>query len=113
MKRDIKLYLKDMLDNIDRIETFISNMSYDEFVEDEKTHLAVIRCIEIIGEACKKIPENIRNRYSQIPWKVIAGTRDKLIHAYFKIDLEMVWKVIKIDIPSITSALLDAYKSML
>jgi uncharacterized protein with HEPN domain len=101
MKRNILIYLKDIIENIERAENFIKNMSYDEFVQDEKTHYAVIRCIEIIGEATKHIPNSIRNKYPEIPWKDIAGMRDKVIHFYFGVNLERVWKTCKEDIPEI------------
>jgi len=99
MKRDISIYLKDILENMKRAERFVENMSYDEFVKDEKTHYAVIRCIEIIGEAVKHVPKSIRLKHPQIPWKDIAGMRDKVIHFYFGINLERVWLVLKEDIP--------------
>jgi len=99
MKRDISIYVKDMLENMERAEKFIEGMNYDEFVRDGKTNYAVTRCIEIIGEAAKHIPELTRRKYSKIPWKDIAGMRDKVIHFYFGVNLERVWLVVKEDIP--------------
>jgi len=72
---------------------FVKSMSYDEFVQDDKTVFAVVRAIEIIGEAVKNIPEEVRGSYPEIPWKDMAGMRDKLIHSYFGIRLERVWKL--------------------
>lgn len=67
MKRDISICLKDMIENMERAENFIKEMTYDEFIKDEKTHYAVIRCIEIMGEAAKQIPKSIRGKYPQVP----------------------------------------------
>ncbi|MCK4417197.1 MAG: DUF86 domain-containing protein [Candidatus Latescibacteria bacterium] len=101
MKRDISIYVKDILENMDRAEEFVKDVNYGDFVKDEKTHYAVVRCIEIIGEAAKHIPDCMRNRYSRIPWKDMAGMRDKVVHFYFGVNLERVWLVVKDDIPKI------------
>ena len=82
MKRDISLYVKDIADAMDKTEKFIGSMSYEEFLLDERTNYAVIKCIEIIGEAVKQIPKSLRRKYSEIPWKDMAGMRDKVIHIY-------------------------------
>ena len=87
--------LTDILNEIDRIFKFISDMTFDEFTRDEKTIYAVIRSFEIIGEATKNIPEDIKNTYSQIPWNKISGMRNKLTHEYFGVDLETLWNTIK------------------
>ena len=86
-KRDVRLFLYDILEAISKIENYTKGMSYDEFIHDEKTIDAVIRNLEIIGEAAKNIPEDAKNKYPEIPWKEIAGMRDKLIHAYFGVKL--------------------------
>jgi uncharacterized protein with HEPN domain len=76
-------------------------MEYPAFQQDEKTRFATIQAIEIIGEAAKHVPPQIRSRYPEIPWNDISGMRDKLIHAYFSVDPLKVWKVVKEDIPEL------------
>ena len=97
--REIIDYLNDIDDSISDILNFTADISYEEFEADKKTQHAVIHCLEVIGEAVKKIPDDIRNRYNKIPWKEIAGMRDKLIHEYFGVDLKTVWATIVEDIP--------------
>ena len=99
MKRDYTLYIKDMLECIEKIEEFVGNMSYEEFVEDDKTSSAAVRKLEIMGEASKNIPRDIRREYKEIPWSDVAKMRDKIIHFYFGVDYEIVWKVIKERLP--------------
>jgi uncharacterized protein with HEPN domain len=82
-------------------------MSYEEFIGDKKTVNAVIRSLEVIGEAVKKIPLEIREKRPDIPWKEIAGTRDKLIHEYFGIDLQILWKTIQTDLSPLDQAVLE------
>jgi len=98
IKRVYTDYVQDILDSINDIENFIEGMNFNDFKNDRKTINAVIRSIEVIGEASKKIPKSIRERHPDIPWKKIAGMRDKLIHEYFGIDLEILWKVAKEEI---------------
>lgn len=102
MNRNITLYLKDILENMGNAEKFLGDMTYEAFAHDLKTSYAVLRCIEIMGEAAKNIPDSIRQKYPTIPWKEMAGMRDKVIHFYFGVDPEKVWLVVKKDIPKIT-----------
>ena len=90
--RDYRDYLQDILDAVNDIESFVDDMTYEEFITDRKTLNAVVRSIEIISEASKNIPETMRAKYKELPWKQMAGMRDKLIHAYFGIDTETLWK---------------------
>ncbi|MHA1694853.1 MAG: HepT-like ribonuclease domain-containing protein [Candidatus Helarchaeota archaeon] len=94
------------------IENFITNFSFEEFIKDKKTINAVTRSLEIIGEASKMIPEKIKNEYSQLPWREMAGMRDKLIREYHGIDLEIVWVVIKEELPSIKPSFEKLVKKM-
>lgn len=95
MKRNYIFFIRDILDAIDKIEKFVGTMEYDEFVGDDKTASAVVKKIEIIGEVVKNIPRDVRARYKNIPWRDIVGMRNKISHAYFVIDYEVVWKVIR------------------
>lgn len=101
MKRDYTLFLKDIFSAIDSIEKFIEGMNYEELIQDDKTSSAVIKKFEIIGEATKHLPEWLTKKYPEIPWKSMAGMRDRLTHAYFGIDYKLVWDAIKIELPNL------------
>ncbi len=103
MKRNYTLYLKDIIECINNIENFVNEMHFEEFISDDKTSSAVIRKFEIIGEAVKKIPDEIKINYPNIPWKEIAGMRDRLIHFYFGVDYKLVWETIKKRLPELKS----------
>ncbi|HXG23594.1 MAG TPA: DUF86 domain-containing protein [Chthonomonadales bacterium] len=99
MKRDLVLFLEDILSAMDAIERFVEGMSLEDLRQDDKTSSAVIRKFEIIGEATKHIPSRLRKAYPDIPWKEMAGMRDRLTHAYFGIDYGLVWEAIRVHIP--------------
>ncbi len=101
MNREYGDYIEDVIDSTNKIEKFVENMEYQDFVKDEKTIFAVVRALEIIGESVKNIPESIKEKYSEIPWKDMAGMRDKLIHEYFGVKLDVVWETVKSKIPEI------------
>jgi len=91
MDRESDYYLQDILDAMEKAQQFVENLSYEEFTKDDKTVFAVVRALEIIGEATKNIPDNNRKNNPDIPWKDMVGMRDILIHAYFGVDMETVW----------------------
>lgn len=100
-KRDAHDYIRDILQAVDEVEIFIDDLTYDQFVKDRKTLNAVVRSIEVIGEATKNIPQTIKEQYPEIPWRQMAGMRDKLIHGYFGIDSETIYKASKTNIPQL------------
>ncbi len=101
MIREYKDYLVDIIDAIEKAESFVKGMNFESFEKDAKTTFAVIRAFEVMGEAVKKIPSSVRNKHKNLPWKEMAGMRDKLIHEYFGIKPRVVWKTIKRDLPKI------------
>ena len=105
MSKNFTIYLNDIREVINSIEIFVEGMTFEEFKNDDKTSSAVIRKFEIIGEATKNLPEDMKNQHSQIPWKEIAGMRDKLIHAYSEVDLKLVWMTIKQRLPELKSVI--------
>lgn len=111
-KREFVDYVQDILDAISYIEKFTEGMNYQRFSADAKTVFAVTRAFEIIGEAVKKIPVSVRSQYSQMPWREIAGIRDKLIHEYFGVDTEVVWKTIQKDLPELRLVVKDILKNL-
>jgi uncharacterized protein with HEPN domain len=99
MSRNYRVYLEDIFQAIEKIEKFTTGFSLKKFSEDPKTVDAVIRNLEVIGEAAKNVPNYIRNQQSGVDWKKICGLRDVLIHDYFGVDVEIVWDVAKHHVP--------------
>lgn len=93
-RREVVDYLQDIHDAIKKAEQFTEGWDFERFTADDKTVFAVIRALEIIGEAAKKVPKSVRNRSPQVPWREITGIRDKLIHDYFGVNIEVVWKTV-------------------
>ncbi len=97
-ERGIRAFLQDILEASKRIQAYTDGHSYEDFRGDEKTQDAVVRNLEVIGEAFKNMPEDYREKHPQIQWKGMAGMRDRLIHFYFGVNLDIVWNVVKNEI---------------
>ncbi len=104
-KRPVDLLLDDICEAIDRIEQYISGMSFDVFSKDRKSVDAVVRNLEIIGEASNRLPTDFKNSHSQIQWHKVVGLRHRIVHEYFGIDLQIVWQILQKDLPSLREAI--------
>jgi uncharacterized protein with HEPN domain len=104
--KDRLIYLRDIVDNIERVDRFIATMSCAEFTHDEKTYFAVVRCFEIMGEAAKRIPQSIQEQYPDVPWKTLTDTRNVFIHAYASINAHKVWQTAIEDLPPLKKQML-------
>lgn len=109
--RNERLLLRDILGALDRIDSFTRGMSFETFIADEKTVNAVTYNFLVIGEAVKLLPENLTCQNPEIPWRQIAGMRDKLTHAYFSVDYELVWNTVTLVLPEFRSVIEKILKS--
>lgn len=99
MSNEFLDYIEDILDAMEKAEILLEDVSYKRFEEDFRINFAVVRALEIIGEATKRLPMEVREAYPEIPWRGMAGMRDRIIHGYDKVELRIVWDVVKDDIP--------------
>lgn len=100
-------YIRDMLEAAQKAEEFVQGVDAESFAANDEKVFAVIRALEIIGEAARKVPGEVRRHYADVPWREIAGMRDKLIHDYFVVDLRRVWETVKADLPALRSRLAE------
>lgn len=99
MSQDFDIYLEDILEAIERIQAYVQDVTREDFETDRMRIDAVIRNLEVIGEAVKQVPDSVREKYPSVEWRKIAGLRDILIHKYFDVNLDIVWGVVKSNIP--------------
>jgi uncharacterized protein with HEPN domain len=104
-KRVYSDYLRDILEACQKAAQFVEGMSYESFSSDDKTQYAVVRALTVIGEAAKKIPRAVQNRFPDVPWKLMAGMRDVVVHEYFRVDLKRVFETVHQDLPSVNRAI--------
>jgi uncharacterized protein with HEPN domain len=104
-KRKVRLFLADMLESIDKIQRYTAGVDFERFAGDDLLLDAVVRNLEIIGEAARHIPETVRRRYPEVPWKRVVGLRNIVVHEYFAVDVEIVWTIIRENLPALEDAL--------
>ena len=107
MSRDYRLFLEDMQTSCEKIVRYTRGLNNDQFLKDEKTYDAVVRNLTVIGEAVKHIPDEVHERHPHVEWREIAGFRDIAIHEYFGIDEEILWDIIRNEVPSLLSQMTE------
>lgn len=105
MKRNNKLYVQDILDSIENIEKYTKSLSPKEFKNSQIVVDAVVRNLEIIGEASKNVSLEVKSQYKKLPWKEMSGMRNKVIHEYFGVDSDIVWKTVKYSLPGLKKSI--------
>ncbi len=109
-RREYRDFLVDILNAVNDIETFIKELTFETFINNREKIYATIYCLQVIGEAVKNLPEEIREDYPDIPWRKVAGMRDRLIHGYFTVDFYKVWETIKRDLPPLKKIISEILK---
>jgi uncharacterized protein with HEPN domain len=104
-KRDAELLVEDRLDALRKIDSYISGMDYPAFLQDPKTVDAVVRNLEVLGEAARQIPDQFAAGHPDVPWRQITGLRNRIVHDYFGLDLAIIWQIIRNDLPPLKSTL--------
>jgi len=109
--REWRVRVEDMLEAIERIEEFVQGIDLDAFLKDRRTSDAIVRNLEIIGEAARNVPEDVASRHPGVPWKKAREMRNVLAHAYFGVDLPTVWKTIQDDLPPLKARLHEVLRA--
>ncbi|OHB62195.1 MAG: hypothetical protein A2167_01825 [Planctomycetes bacterium RBG_13_46_10] len=104
-KRPINLLLNDILESIDKVEQYTKEMTFDEFSNDQKSIDAVVRNLEIIGEVANRLPDDFKEEHSNVEWYKVVGLRNRIIHEYFGIDLQIIWQIVHADLSSLRQTL--------
>jgi uncharacterized protein with HEPN domain len=111
VSRDEALYIEDMVQACEKVVRFTAGLEYDAFVKDERTYDAVLRNLEVIGEAAKRVPPSVRERMPNVPWRAICGFRDVLAHGYFALDDGIIWNAVQNEIPKLLEVVREHLKS--
>ena len=111
-KRSIALLLEDMIEAIEKIRRFTDGYDLPSFLQDDKTKDAVVRNLEVIGEAANRIPQPFRDLSPTIPWKRIIGLRNRIVHEYFGIDPLIIWQIVQTDLPNFHELLQNVYNNL-